>query len=87
MTELKIIQNEHKELEINRDNYDHYNEERLLYKAVPGVSEELVRLISKDKNEPDWMLAKRLSGLKEFLARPTPEWGPNLKELDLTKII
>lgn len=72
---------------INRDNYDHYNPEKLSFKSEAGViSEELVREISRQKNEPDWMLKTRLKGLKFFLEKPIPEWGPNLSELDLGKI-
>ena len=29
--------------------YDHFNEEKLTYKAEPGINEEIVRKISKDK--------------------------------------
>ena len=46
--------------EINREIYDHFNEENLVYKAAPGLTEEIVREISRDKNEPEWMLQKRL---------------------------
>jgi Fe-S cluster assembly protein SufB len=87
MSNLEIIQpKESNELEISRENYDHFNKEDLTFKAPEGISEELVRQISKDKNEPEWMLVKRLKGLAEFNKRPLPPWGPNLKELDLTKI-
>jgi len=74
------------ELTINREIYDHKNSEKLLYKAPAGLSEELIRRISKDKGEPDWMLAKRLSGLKLFLEKPLPNWGPDLSGLDLSTI-
>jgi len=97
MSELKIIQEEVAEkysensekeaLRTNREIYDHYNPERLIFKAPPGVSEELVRQISKDKNEPEWMLQKRLLGLKLFNEKPIPTWGPDLSDLDLNEII
>jgi len=73
-------------LDINRENYDHFNAEDLKFKSKPGINEELVREISRDKNEPAWMLNKRLKGLKEFESRPLPPWGPSLKDLDLDKI-
>ncbi len=72
--------------EINRENYDTYNEERLIYKAEAGVSEALVRKISKTKNEPEWMLAKRLQGLSTFHSFKMPTWGPDLSKLDLSSI-
>ena len=47
--------------EINRENYDSFNEERLAFRPKPGISEEIVREISRQKNEPGWMLQKRLA--------------------------
>lgn len=73
-------------IEIDRENYDHYNKENLSFKAKEGVSEELVREISKQKQEPEWMLQKRLVGFKVFLEKPIPTWGPDLSDLDLDKI-
>jgi Fe-S cluster assembly protein SufB len=75
-----------KESQLNREILDTANEERLILKAPPGISEEVVRLISKDKNEPEWMLQKRLKALEIFKKMPMPKWGPNLDKLDLSKI-
>lgn len=89
MSEIKVIQPEisNENVEINRDNYDHYNPEDLIFKAIPGINEEIVRKISKDKNEPEWMLKKRLLGLKIFQEKPIPTWGPDLSDLNLDDII
>ena len=58
------------------------------YVAEPGViNEALVRFISKDKKEPEWMLDKRLKALKLFNKTPMPKWGPDLGKLDMGKII
>src|SRR3989344_7210152 len=54
--------------------------------APPGLNEEVVRLISKTKNEPEWMLQKRLQGLKLFFEKPLPDWGPNLKDIDFNQM-
>jgi len=75
-----------KTFEINRETYDHFNEERLIYQAEPGITEEVVEKISSDKNEPEWMLNKRLNGLRLFNELKMPEWGPNLDDLDLNEI-
>ena len=80
-------QNTKQEIKINREKYDNYNPENLKFKAKPGITEELVRQISKDKNEPKWMLEKRLLGLKIFNEKPMPKWGPNLSDLNLDEII
>ncbi len=52
-----------------------------------GVNEALVRQISKDKNEPKWMLEHRLMSLKIFKEKPMPTWGADLSKLDLDNII
>ena len=46
-----------------------------------GLSEEVVRKISKLKDEPDWMLQKRLTALKIFFSKPMPMWGANLSPI------
>jgi len=74
-------------LEINRENYDHYNEDKYIYKAKPGLSKEIVEEISKQKNEPEWMLNKRLKAFEIFQKLPMPSWGPSLNDLDLNNII
>jgi Fe-S cluster assembly protein SufB len=52
-----------------------------------GLTEELVRSISKDKNEPDWMLEKRLGAYRAYKETPLPDWGPSLKDLNLNEIV
>jgi Fe-S cluster assembly protein SufB len=51
-----------------------------------GLSEEVVRKISQLKNEPRWMLEKRLLGYKMFLGKPTPSWGADLSSIDYNDI-
>ena len=74
------------QVQITRDIFDHHNPERLKFKSSKGLSEEIVRHISKDKNEPEWMLKKRLKALEIFNKKPMPNWGPSLKELDFDEI-
>lgn len=52
-----------------------------------GLSEELVRQISADKNEPEWMLQHRLESLRIFYEKSLPSWGADLSGLDLDDII
>lgn len=47
-----------------------------------GLSADVVREISAQKNEPDWMLDIRLNALEYFLKASMPAWGPDLSELD-----
>lgn len=57
------------------------------YQAQPGLTEEVVREISRQKGEPDWMLQIRLRGLELYRKTPVPTWGPDLKPLDLDQIV
>ena len=41
---------------------------------MTGVTEELVREVSKRKGEPEWMLQLRLKGLAEFQKSTIPRW-------------
>ena len=47
-----------------------------------GIDENVVRAISADKHEPEWMLEKRLEGYRDFINRPMPQWGVDLKDFD-----
>jgi len=40
-----------------------------------GLSEEVVRIISAKKNEPQWMLDYRLKAYKAWLEMEEPEWA------------
>ncbi|MBP7805260.1 MAG: Fe-S cluster assembly protein SufB [Candidatus Pacebacteria bacterium] len=67
--------------------YDDANLDVSKYRAKPGVTEEVVREISKQKNEPEWMLEKRLQSLELFKQTPVPTWGPDLSKLNLDEIV
>ncbi|MGA0601079.1 Fe-S cluster assembly protein SufB [Caulobacter sp. KR2-114] len=43
--------------------------------APKGLSEETVRYISAQKNEPDWMLQWRLEAFQRWLALEQPHWA------------
>jgi len=52
-------------------------------KSPKGLSEEVVRFISAQKNEPDWMLEWRLNAFKVFSKLPKPNWAKlNIPEID-----
>lgn len=40
-----------------------------------GVTEDIVRLISSKKNEPEWMLEYRLKAFRHWLTMNEPEWA------------
>lgn len=47
-----------------------------------GLNEDVIRTISKLKNEPDWMLEFRLKSYQSFLKQENPSWGPDLSAID-----
>ncbi len=71
----------------NRSLYEKADLEQNKFKSVPGLTEETVREISAQKNEPDWLLQKRLHGLALFQKTSLPGWGPDLSKLDLDQIV
>lgn len=46
--------------------------------APKGLNEDIIRLISLKKGEPDWMLQWRLKAYKHWLTMTEPKW-PNVK--------
>ncbi|MFB6203429.1 MAG: Fe-S cluster assembly protein SufB, partial [Candidatus Nanohaloarchaea archaeon] len=73
-------------IEKNREKFDHRNEERAEFKSDKGLSEEVVKQISEEKDEPEWMKEKRLRAFRHFRQRPMPDWGPDLSDLDFDEI-
>ena len=62
--------------------YGFKNEDVSILNTGKGLNEEVVRAISKLKNEPEWMLEFRLKALKAFNELPLPSFGPDLSSLD-----
>lgn len=73
-------------VKIDRSRYDDAKDDELAVKFDAGLTEDLVREISKIKNEPEWMLNKRLEGFKKYSEMSMPTWGPDLSGLDLEKL-
>jgi len=46
--------------------------------APPGLNEDIIRLISAKKNEPEWMLEFRLKAFRHWLTMKEPTWA-NIK--------
>lgn len=51
-----------------------------------GLTEELIKKLSKEKEEPKWVLEIRLKALKAFYEMNNPDWGPDISYLDIRKI-
>ena len=46
-----------------------------------GLNEDIVREISRIKNEPSWMEEFRVKSFKIFMEKPMPTWGVDLSKL------
>ncbi|MCH7891144.1 MAG: Fe-S cluster assembly protein SufB, partial [Gemmatimonadetes bacterium] len=64
--------------------YGFVDEEAHVYRTRPGLDEDIVREISKHKDEPEWMLEFRLKALKIYESKPMPTWGGDLSHLEAT---
>ncbi|MBO7312845.1 MAG: Fe-S cluster assembly protein SufB, partial [Alistipes sp.] len=53
-----------------------------------GLSEEVVRLISEKKGEPEWMLERRLKAYRHWLTLEHPKWSHlDIPEIDFQDVI
>jgi Fe-S cluster assembly protein SufB len=43
--------------------------------APPGLNEDIIRLISSKKNEPEWLLEWRLKAYRHWLTMEEPKWA------------
>ena len=73
--------------DIQRGIYDIKDKVDAGYTTGKGLNEEIVRKISKKKNEPQWMLDIRLEGLRVFNEKPMPTWSADLSDLDINDIV
>jgi Fe-S cluster assembly protein SufB len=55
--------------------YGFHMPEHYVFKAKPGLNEEIVKEISWMKGEPAWMLEKRLRAYRYFQNKPMPSWA------------
>lgn len=72
-----------------KDTYEHgfsYSTDTYKHITKPGLSEEVVREISKIKSEPKWMLEYRLKAYKQFIEKKMPNWGADLSGIDFDVI-
>ncbi|MBR3469349.1 MAG: Fe-S cluster assembly protein SufB [Lachnospiraceae bacterium] len=73
--------------DIDRSFYDFRFEDMDNYQVDSGLTEDIIRQISKEKNDPDWMLEFRLKSLKIFEETPMPNWGPSIEGLNMENIV
>jgi len=76
---------------INEDyteKYGFHDPEDYFLKAPKGINHEVVEMISRKKNEPEWMREMRHQALDIFFEKPMPTWGNSelLAEIDFDNI-
>lgn len=57
-----------------------------ILKTSRGLNEKIIREISKQKNEPSWMLDIRLKALEAFSELPMPNFGGDLSDINFNDI-
>ena len=62
--------------------YGFHDEDVSVYNTGKGLNEEVVTLISKMKNEPEWMLEFRLNSYRKFMEMDIQTWGPDVTNID-----
>lgn len=64
--------------------YGFKDEDVSIFNSGVGLTEEVVREISRLKDEPEWMLEFRLKAFREFEKMPMPSFGPSLDDMDFS---
>ena len=76
-TKVDVISEDYKEKYGFSDPIDGY-----VVKGVRGLSEGVVKEISRIRDEPIWMEQLRLKALRHFMERGPPSWAPELADID-----
>jgi len=67
--------------------YGFHDKDVSVFRTERGLTKNVVEEISRMKDEPEWMLEKRLKALDIFYSKPMPQWGGDLSELDFDEIV
>ena len=75
--------------DITRNEYEHGFETAVDQEFVPkGLNEDIIRLISAKKNEPQWLLDFRLDAFRKWQKMKLPAWAHlDIPEIDFQNII
>ena len=75
-------------VDIDRSVYDikDVENEQDFYRMEDGFTEDIVRKISEEKHDPEWMREFRLKSLEIYNKLEMPDWGPDTDDLDMNLI-
>lgn len=62
--------------------YGFHDEDISVYKTEKGLTRDTVIEISRLKQEPKWMLERRLQAYEAFCEMPIQKWGPDVSDID-----
>ena len=79
-TDIELLRDKEKENVYNSKSSHTYLQKEY------GLTREIIEKISKEKQEPEWVLEIRLKALETFEKLKDPDWGPDISELDISKI-
>ena len=76
-------------IDLNNSDYEYgfHDDIEPKYSTGRGLTEETVRQISAEKQEPQWMLDYRLKSYKTYQRLAMPNFGPDLSDLDLENML
>ncbi len=74
--------------DIDRSLYDFRYEEtpENSYRIEQGLTPEIVKKLSEEKGDPDWMREFRLKSLETYNRLRVPDWGPSVEGLHMEQI-
>ena len=75
-----------KPIDIGEYQYGFHDDVTPVFSTGKGISEDVVRELSAEKGEPEWMLEFRLKSLEIFNKMPMQDWGPDLSDIDFDEI-
>mgnify|MGYP002621720310 CR=1 FL=1 len=70
------------DLGLDEYKYHFITEDEPVFRSGRGLNEKVVREISAQKGEPEWMLQSRLKALEIYNRKPMPTWGGDLSRLE-----
>ncbi len=73
--------------DIDRSLYDFRFEQKDAYRVQEGLTADIVRKISQEKNDPQWMTDFRLKSLETYNQMEVPQWGPSIEGLNMDNIV
>ena len=73
---------EPKPIDLGEYKYGFRDDVTPVFSTGKGISEDVVRAMSAEKEEPEWMLEFRLKSLETFNKMAMQEWGPDLSGIN-----